>query len=133
MCKYLEAADIKVNGDRPWDMQVHDKRIYRSVALRGSLGLGESYQKGWWDTQDLAGFFFHVLRAGVDRDAGQSFGEILLGATHKIANLQSKSRAFIVGEQHYDLGNDLYEIMLDQNMVYTCGYWKNAENLDEHR
>src|SRR5262249_38727778 len=46
-------------------------------------------------------------------------------------NLQTKSRAFIVGEKHYDLGNDLFEHMLDKRMTYSCAYWKNATNLDE--
>jgi cyclopropane-fatty-acyl-phospholipid synthase len=45
--------------------------------------------------------------------------------------MQSKSRAGQVAEKHYDLGNDLYEVMLDPRMVYTCGYWKDAKTLDE--
>ena len=36
-----------------------------------------------------------------------------------------------MGIKHYDLGNDLYQAMLDKRMVYTCGYWKNASNLDD--
>jgi cyclopropane-fatty-acyl-phospholipid synthase len=36
-----------------------------------------------------------------------------------------------VGFKHYDLGNRLFEAMLDSRMNYTCGYWKNAKNLDE--
>jgi cyclopropane-fatty-acyl-phospholipid synthase len=36
-----------------------------------------------------------------------------------------------VGEEHYDMGNELYKAMLDKRLTYTCGYWKNAKNLDE--
>jgi cyclopropane-fatty-acyl-phospholipid synthase len=49
----------------------------------------------------------------------------------RLFNLQSPTRAFEVGEYHYDLGNDLYRAMLDRRMNYTCGYWKNATDLDE--
>src|SRR5207245_11000450 len=48
-----------------------------------------------------------------------------------VSNLQSRRRAFKVGEKHYDLGNDLYREMLDRRMIYSCAYWKNARNLEE--
>jgi hypothetical protein len=35
-----------------------------------------------------------------------------------------------VGERHYDVGNDLYQAMLGQRMVYTCAYWRKADDLD---
>lgn len=46
-------------------------------------------------------------------------------------NPQKSSKAFEVGERHYDLGNDLFEAMLDHRMVYTCGYWNESDSLDE--
>jgi cyclopropane-fatty-acyl-phospholipid synthase len=49
----------------------------------------------------------------------------------KFFNFQKRSRAFQVGEQHYDAGNDLYRAMLDKRMAYTCGYWKKARTLDD--
>ena len=45
--------------------------------------------------------------------------------------MQSKRRAYIVGEKHYDLGNDLFQYMLDKRMNYSCAYWKDADSLDE--
>jgi cyclopropane-fatty-acyl-phospholipid synthase len=36
-----------------------------------------------------------------------------------------------VAERHYDIGNDLYRAMLDRRLVYTCGYWKRASDLEE--
>lgn len=45
--------------------------------------------------------------------------------------MQSRRRAFIVGERHYNLGNDLFQNMLDKRMNYSCAYWKDASNLDE--
>jgi cyclopropane-fatty-acyl-phospholipid synthase len=48
----------------------------------------------------------------------------------KVVNLQTKSRAFRVGREHYDIGNELYERMLDRRMMYSCAYWKDAADLD---
>ena len=40
---------------------------------------------------------------------------------------RASARSFEVGERHYDLGNDLYRAMLGKRMVYSCGYWREAE------
>ena len=45
----LAHGDVKIGGDRPWDMSVHDERFYPRVLSQGSVGLGESYMDGWWD------------------------------------------------------------------------------------
>jgi cyclopropane-fatty-acyl-phospholipid synthase len=55
-------------------------------------------------------------------------GEIL---RYRLFNQQSMQRAFQVGEQHYDLGNDVFEAMLDPTMAYSCAYWHKATNLSE--
>lgn len=49
----------------------------------------------------------------------------------QLFNLQAVSRAFQVGEKHYDTGNDLFVAMLGPSMTYSCGYFKDTENLDE--
>lgn len=129
--KDLAEIDIKIDGTRPWDIQVHDERLYRRVILRGSIGLGEAYMDGWWDAEALDQFFFRILRAQLHvkhKPIGQDAFHILSNA---LFNKQSPSRALVVGERHYDIGNDLYKAMLDTRMVYTCGYWKDAQTLDE--
>ena len=62
----FKAADVRVNGDRPWDFRVHDERTFARAFAHGSLGLGEAYMDGWWDCEDLDGFFFRVLDAHLD-------------------------------------------------------------------
>jgi cyclopropane-fatty-acyl-phospholipid synthase len=47
-----------------------------------------------------------------------------------LSNPQRPSRAFRIGEAHYDLGNDLFRAMLDSRMVYSCGYWEGANDLE---
>ncbi|MFO0120708.1 MAG: hypothetical protein ACK51Y_03820, partial [Burkholderiales bacterium] len=44
----LAAADIHIQGSRPWDMQVHHPDTLIRALSRGSLGLGEAYMDGWW-------------------------------------------------------------------------------------
>lgn len=129
--KVLLEADIKINGSRPWDIQVKDDRFYKRVFLHGSLGLGDSYIDGWWECEKLDVFLTKALLGGVNKKLMHNFNNYSEVIKAKLINLQSPSRAFQVGKHHYDTGNDFYELMLDKRMVYTCGYWKNAKNLDE--
>ncbi|MCR4333687.1 MAG: cyclopropane fatty acyl phospholipid synthase [Patescibacteria group bacterium] len=127
----LKKADVEIGGNRPQDIQVHDKRFFNRVIRYGTLGLGEAYMDGWWDANELDVFFNTVLRAKLDKAIAVNLASILTVAKAFLFNQQSGKKAFKVGEVHYDLGNDLYEAMLDKRMVYTCGYWRNAKTLDE--
>ena len=126
-------AGVTVNGPAPTDVQVKDERLYDRIFSGGVLAIGESYMDGWWEVEDLSGFFDKILRSKVDRSFGH-IGTLWYVLRAQLTNLQNKQRAFEVGEQHYDIGNDLNERMLDRRMVYTCGYWSGAlpaRNLDE--
>ena len=125
----LILADVRIDGDRPWDMQVHDDRLYQRILVKGTLGLGEAYMDGWWDCDSVDQFITNVMRADLrKRIAPHSLFWPMLQA--RLINLQSIGRAFQVGEAHYDLGNDLFDRMLDKRMAYSCAYWKDAGNLD---
>lgn len=52
----LAAADIRLNGDQPADIQVADNRLFDRVMSQGSMGLGESYMDGWWEAGRLDDF-----------------------------------------------------------------------------
>jgi len=125
----LTKSDIIIDGDRPWDIQVHDERLYSRVLTQGTLGLGESYMDGWWDAEqiDVAihKLLVHDIKAHFPVDLSL-YGSALKGV---LLNLQ-RSRVSEVGEKHYDIGNDLYDAMLDKRMIYSCGYWKDAQTLD---
>ena len=126
----LADADIRIDGDRPWDMQVHDRHLPARLIAGGSLKLGESYMDGWWDAASLDGLLFHLLDARIDERA-HGPADIRDALRARLFNLQSGQRAFEVGERHYDLGNDLYRAMLGKRLVYSCGYWREAGNLDD--
>jgi len=126
----LARADIKINGNRPWDIQVHNSRFFSRILANQSLGLGESYMDGWWDCEAIDQFFDKILSSGF-RKEGKDPKLMWNFLKSKLINFQNKSRSKIVGEKHYDIGNDLYVNMLDKLMVYSCGYWKKAKTLDQ--
>jgi cyclopropane-fatty-acyl-phospholipid synthase len=127
----LQQAGIAVNGSQPWDMRVRNEHVYQRILSQGTLGLGEAYMDGWWDCEHLDQFAFRALRADLPSRAGFGWHDAGLALRGLLANLQSKARASIVGEHHYDLGNHLYECMLDSRMTYTCGYWREAADLEQ--
>ncbi len=127
----LALADVEIDGSRPSDIHVHDRRFYDRVLQDAVLGLGESYMDGWWDCERLDQFIDRLLRAGLERKVRGSRRMMLHMLRSRFFNLQKRSRASIVAERHYDIGNDLYRAMLDKRMQYTCGWWKHAHNLDE--
>ncbi len=127
----LAKADVTIGGNRPQDITVHDERLFNRVIRYGTLGLGEAYMDGWWDSNALDAFIYKVFMARLDKAFRVNFASILTIAKAVVFNQQSYSRAFKVGEVHYDLGNNLYETMLDPLMVYSCGYWKDATTLAE--
>ncbi|OTG91282.1 cyclopropane fatty acyl phospholipid synthase [Acinetobacter sp. ANC 3813] len=127
----LDQADIVINGDRPHDIKVHHPQLYSRIMQEGSLGLGESYMDGWWDCERLDIFFYKILRAQLDKKLPNNLKNIIRIAIARFRNFQSKKRAWMVGEEHYDLGNDLFSLMLDPYMQYSCGYWKDADHLEQ--
>ena len=126
----LAKAGIRVNGGRPWDMRIHTPDVFARIAAHGSLGLGDAYVDGDWDADQLDEFFARVLRARLDREVRplRMFFPVLRA---RLTNRQTASRAWRVGEVHYDLGNDFYRAMLGPTMAYSCGYWRDAATLDE--
>src|SRR3989344_2224277 len=97
----LNLADVKINGNRPWDIQVYNEDFYKKIFSGGSLSLGESYMDGWGDCKNLDEFFNKVLAARLDK------------------KLKPWSLVFNVIKAK------------TLNMQNTCGYWKNAKNLDQ--
>src|SRR5690606_27644843 len=126
----LADADVRIDGDRPWDLQVHDPHLPARLVAGGSLKLGESYMDGWWDAESLDGFLVHLLDARLDERA-HGPADIRDALRARLFNLQAGRRSYGVGKRHYDLGNDLYRAMLGKRLVYSCGYWRNAGNLDD--
>lgn len=121
----LEAAGITVGGDAPRDIQVHDDRLWDRILKDRELGLGESYMDGWWDANALDEFLTVLQTADLQSMIRPSPQLLLLGAKSKLMNRQTKARARRNARAHYNIGNDLYERMLDKRMIYSCAYWRD--------
>ena len=119
---------ITINGDNPWDMQIHNNKVFDAILSKGSLGFGEAYMAGWWDCEALDEFFFRILYHRVDKKIPVDIYTIYYTLKAKYKNLQTSGRAKDVAYKHYDIGNQLFEKMLDKRMMYSCGYWKTALN-----
>ena len=126
----LDHADVVINGERPWDIRVNNRNLYRRILAQGSLGFGEAYVDGWWETDSLDQLTARLLKAKLD-EKFRSFVVLMAALKAKLLNCQSAKRAYQVGERHYNIDNDLYRSMLDERMIYSCGYWRHAETLDE--
>ena len=126
----LQHAGIHLDGDAPTDIRVHDERLYARVFAHGSLGLGEAYMDGWWSVPDLPGFMTRLLSSHLDEHL-KTLDTLLAHLKARFVNLQRGEHAFEIGKAHYDLGNDLFKAMLGKRLVYSCGYWANADNVDD--
>lgn len=127
----LSLAGVKINGDKPWDIQVHNKDFYKRVITEVELGMGESYMNGWWEVEKLDEMIYKIIRADLQNKIKHNYKVALQLAGFWLINMQAHHRAFIIGEKHYDLGNDLFMNMLDKRMNYSCAYWKNSNSLND--
>lgn len=125
----LQNTGVALNGEEPWDIQVRDEAFFERVLAQGSLGVGESYMDGQWECPQLDEMLFRVFRAQAEARL-PSIKQVWAALSARLRNPQSPLRSFRVGEHHYDIGDDLYQHMLDPRMIYSCAYWANASTLD---
>ncbi|WP_372592579.1 class I SAM-dependent methyltransferase, partial [Guyparkeria sp.] len=132
LAELLDQADIRINGDRPWDLRIKDPRAMDRILGWGNLGLGEAFMAGWVEIDRVDEFVDRVLRAGLAEKVGRSPRILWDALKARLFNHQTRTRSLEVAERHYDLGNDFYRDMLDPRMTYTCGFWGDgAETLAE--
>ena len=127
----LALADVKVNGSRPWDITVHNQSLYRRLLASGTMGLGEAYMDGWWDAKQPDQLIQRLLSADLRNQVKLSPSLVKQAVLSTMLNRQTTKRAKHNASFHYNIGNDLYERMLDKRMIYSCAYWKDAKNLDD--
>ena len=122
----LDEIGVVIGGDGPADIHVHDDRMYQRVVRDRELGLGEAFQDGWWSANQLDEFVATVQEANLRDVVRPSVAVLKLMAASRFTNRQTVKRAQKNASAHYDIGNDLYERMLDKRMIYSCGYWRDA-------
>ena len=127
----LKAAGLNLNGSDPWDIQIKDDRWYARMFREKTMGLGESYMDGWWDCEQLDEMIYRCLRAGLAEEIGVSLKDVVRSLPGVLINLQTSARARLIAEHHYDTGNELFHSFLDPYHQYSCGYFKDTDNLDQ--
>jgi cyclopropane-fatty-acyl-phospholipid synthase len=127
----LNKAGIEINGTNPYDLHVHNEKLYERLITKGNLGLGEAYMEKWWEVEKLDEFFHRALRQGLAEKVGNSWIRRLADLQSFLLNMQNRIRSKIVIRKHYDIGNDLYMSFLDPYNQYTCGYFKDTDDLNE--
>ncbi len=132
LCELLASAGVRFNGSDPWDIQVRDPQFYQRILNRGSLGFGEAYVDGLWESHQLDELFTRLLRADINEKIRSLTRARLAGEVIRnlVLNRQSRRKAFEVARKHYDIGNDIYQAMLDTTMSYSCGYWAETDDLE---
>ena len=126
----IQDSGVTINGSNPYDLRISNERFYKRVLTEGSIGFGESYMDGWWDCDSIDQMMTRLLSIDVTSRLKKNWKDVGLLIVSSLFNRQTGKRAFKVGKEHYDVGNSLYKAMLDKRMVYTCGYWKHATDLD---
>jgi len=125
----LDGAHVGICGECPHDLDVHDDRFFGRVLAHGALGLGESYMDGWWDCERLDVLSHLLIRAGLEREVRPSPATVWYHLFARIFNRQTRGRARKVGREHYDVGNDLFQAMLDPYLQYSCARWEHGDSL----
>ncbi|MEO1083508.1 MAG: cyclopropane fatty acyl phospholipid synthase, partial [Acidobacteriota bacterium] len=128
--RILAEADIRIGGDRPWDLHVHEPKFFARVLAEGSLGFGESYMDGWWDCEDLGGMTTRAFTARLEHQVKWSATTLFAVLHSRLLNRQKKTRAVRSGGLPYRFGDDLFEAMLDPRLCYSCAYFGNSDGQD---
>lgn len=129
--KLAKAAGVTINGRRPHDIQINNPKFYQRLLSGGTRALGEMYVDGWWDSGAIDQMVCKLLSANVRDKIKPSAALLWQLASARVTNRQTIRRGKRNVAHHYNIGNDLYERMLDKRMIYSCGYWHNAKTLDE--
>ena len=104
----------------------HPEAFWRKLGARTRVGFGESYVDGDWDCDDLVGLF-----SLIGRNLETTASHPMLQRLYRLQELRPDRRPrqtldaakdSIVA--HYDLGNELFQLMLDPTLTYSCAYWE---------
>ncbi len=126
----LDGNVRRYGSGRPVRVEVLDRDLFRRLLWRPRLGLGESYVAGDWRADDLP-LLFEVLIRSVERWREGSLLARLERARPHVAPRQGLRRARRNIGYHYDLGNDLYRLFLDESLTYSCGIWADGDTLED--
>ena len=115
-------------------LRVHHPDFYRQVASNGSVGAGEAYMDGIWESDDMVALVRLLVRNrdlldGVETGVAR-IGGLAMKAWHALRrNTRSGSRRNI--SEHYDLGNEFFSLFLDSSMMYSSAMFAHGDSLEQ--
>jgi cyclopropane-fatty-acyl-phospholipid synthase len=112
-------------------IEVKNPAFFVDLATRGSLGAATSWMDGAWESDDLTAVFalFALnpqLTDTIDRGWSRLAAKAAARFHDRRRNSRSGSRQNIA--DHYDLGNDLFALFLDQGMNYSSAFFSSEED-----
>ena len=131
-----EMVEQSTNETRVPTTPVELSKDVASILQQGGIyRLGEDFIDGKWSTADLGELLFRIVSGTLGAELSTKKIEprfLWFLLKDRLKNTQVGKGAFEVAKRHYDLGNDLFSTMLDNDtMTYTCGYWRDAGSLEE--
>ncbi len=119
------------NASLQAEVQVHNARFYRRLLSGGSIGVAESFVEGDWSSPDLVPLIRLFARNLPTLEKLEKRLGWISYPLHKLAHLRNAntrrgSRTNIAA--HYDLGNDLYQLILDSQMQYSAGIFRHKDD-----
>ncbi len=108
----LERAGVRLDGDRPFDLVVKDDAFYPMVLFDGLTGARDAYVLGYCDTEQLDEMTNRLFRGGLSLPFANRGLLAAREVANRLFNMQGGARGLAV-QRHYDLGNDVFEAMLD--------------------
>ena len=125
-----EKTSFGPDGSQPHVTVTVNDPAFHGRLLKGSVGLGTSYMDGLWDTDDLVGLIRIAARNVPRFDRLRTrFRPVIAPAQALTGRLRRNSieRSREQISAHYDLGNDLYELFLDETMMYSAGLFERFD------
>lgn len=126
-----QLSSLKTNDVLDVTIYVRDARFYSACASRGSIGAGESYVDGMWDCDRLTDLVrLMALNRGSLRSLDSGWAKVFLPFRRMqqalLRNTHAGSRRNIAA--HYDLSNELFQLMLDPTMMYSCAVFEREQS-----
>ena len=111
------------------NMIIHDYRAVSALALKGDIGLAESYRDGWWDTEDISKLVQFGLKNEevLERYINGSFLARIISRLAYLCTRNTLRGSKKNIHAHYDLGNEFYKLWLDPTMTYSSALFANAQ------
>jgi cyclopropane-fatty-acyl-phospholipid synthase len=121
-------------GSPSADMQIFDWSVVTAVASRADIGLGETYVEGLWSTSSIEDLTYLILKNQIELDdyLYSSFWNTLkFRVVNRLMRANSQRGSSRNIRAHYDVGNEFYQLWLDESMTYSSGlFTEDDKDLD---